>query len=110
MVEIKRLRLPGYEFPIALETAVFREYTLTARQKIPQTVQNELEQAWETLICSDMIAGTMERTKYQFSREEKVYVLQAESACNEMIARLSPIGGQCKGEENDGTDYQRRTD
>ena len=110
MVGVKRLRLPGYEFPIALETAVFREYTLTARQKIPQTVQNELEQAWETLICSDMIAGTMERTKYQFSREEKVYVLQAESACNEMIARLSPIGGQCKGEENDGTDYQRRTD
>lgn len=105
MVSVERLRLPGYEFPIALETAVFREYTLTPRQKIPETAQNELEQAWERLVCSDMIAGTVEKTQYQFFRDDKVYVLHAESTCNEMIARLVPIGGQCKGEENDGTDY-----
>ncbi|MBO2527773.1 MAG: hypothetical protein CW335_06335 [Clostridiales bacterium] len=110
MINVKRLCLPGYEFPVALETAVFREYTLTARQKIPETVQSELEQAWERQVSSDMIAGTMEQTQYQFSHDEQVFVLQAESACNEMIARLVPIGGQYKGEENDGTDYQRRTD
>ena len=110
MVSVKRLRLPGYEFPIALETAIWREYTLTEQLRDPVTVRRELEYAWETQTCAGMVAGVIGQTDYCFSRSDTVYVLQAESTCNEMIARLVPIYGQYEGENNDGTHYQRRTD
>lgn len=110
MINVKKLRLPGYEFPIALETAVYREYTLTERLKRPELVQKELERAWETQITSAMIAGVIGKTQYRFSRSDGLYVLRAESACNEMIARLVPHDGRYEGENYDGTDHQRRTD
>lgn len=110
MVNVKRLRLPGYEFPIALETVVWREYTLTKTQKDPVIVRRELESAWEAQTRAAMIAGVIGQTDYRFSRSNTVYVLRAESKCNEMIARLIPIYGQYEGEDNDGTYHQRRTD
>lgn len=109
MVSVKRLRLPGYEFPVALETEVYREYTLTERLRDPQTVRRELEYAWERQTCAQMVAGVIGQTDYRFSRSDAVYVLQAESTCNEMIARIVPLYGQYEGENNDGTHYQRRT-
>lgn len=110
MINVKRLRLPGYAFPIALETAVYREYTLSARPKDPAAVRRRLENAWETQTCADMIAGVIGQTDYRFSRSDALCVLRAESACNEMIARLVPLFGQHEGENDDGTHYQRRTD
>lgn len=110
MISVERLRLPGYEFPITLETEVYREYTLTERLKNPQTVRRELEFAWEQRLSSEMVAGVIGQTDYRFFRSDAVYVLQAESTCNEMIARLAPIYGQYEGENHDGTHYQRRTD
>lgn len=110
MVNVKRLRLPGYAFPIALETVVWREFTRSERLKDPDTVRRALEYAWEAQTCAKMVAGVIGQTNYRFSRNDTVYVLRAESACNEMIARLVPIYGQYEGENNDGTDYQRRTD
>ena len=109
MISVKRLRLPGYAFPIAIETAVFREYTLIERLKDPTTVRRESESAWERLIRADMVAGVIGQTEYRFSRYDAVYVLRAESTCSEMIARLVPIDGQYEGENYDGTDHQRRT-
>lgn len=110
MISVKRLRLPGYEFPIALETEICREFTLTERLKAPETVRRELEYVWERQLCADMVAGVIGQTQYSFSRNDTLYVLRAESTCNEMIARYVPIFGQYKGENNDGTHYQRRTD
>ena len=110
MVSVKRLRLPGCVFPVALETAVYREYTLTERLKDPDTVRREMECAWETQTCAEMVAGVIGQTQYRFSRNGALYVLRAESTCNEMIARLVPIYGEYKGENYDGTDHQRRTD
>lgn len=110
MINVKRLRIPGYEFPIAVETAVFREYTLTERLKDADPVRRELEYAWETQTCAQMTAGVIGQTEYRFSRSDSLYVLRAESTCNEMIARLVPIFEKYEGEYNDGTHYQRRTD
>lgn len=110
MVSVKSLRLPGYEFPVALETALYREYTLTERLKDPQVIRSELESAWEAQMRGAMVAGVIGQTDCRFLRSDTVYVLRAESACNEMIARLVPIYGQYEGENNDGTHYQRRTD
>ncbi len=110
MVDVKRLRLPGYVFPVALETAVYREYSLSERLKDPAAAQSELESAWRAQTRAAMIAGVIEQTDYRFSRSDTVYVLRAESTCNEMIARLVPIIGQYEGENDDGTHYQRRTD
>ena len=110
MINVKRLGLTGYALPIAIETAVFREYTLIDRLKAPETVQGQLGSAWERLISADMVAGVIGQTEYRFSRSDTVYVLRAESACSEMIARLVPIYGQYEGENYDGTDHQRRTD
>ncbi len=109
MISVKRLRLPGYAFPVAVETAVFREYTLIERLKDPETVRGELESAWERRIRADMVAGVIGQTQYRFARNDTIYVLNAESTCNEMIARLVPLCGQYEGEHYDGTDHQRRT-
>lgn len=110
MVSVKRLRLPGYEFPVALETAILREYTLTARQKDAETVRADLQEAWLRQTRAEMVAGVIGQTQYRFIQDNTVFILRAESACNEMIARLVPITGQYEGETNDRTNHQRRTD
>ena len=110
MINVKRLRIPGYEFPIAVETAVFREYTLTERLKDADSARRALESAWETQIIAEMTGGVIGQTDYRFARSDSLYVLRAESTCNEMIARLVPIYQNYEGEYNDGTHYQRRTD
>lgn len=110
MISVEKLHLPGYEFPIALETEIWREYALTEKLRAPETVRGELEHAWERQTCAAMRAGVIGQTDYRFSRSDTVYVLRAESTCNEMIARFAPLFGQYEGENNDGTHYQRRTD
>lgn len=110
MIDVKRLRLPGYEFPVAVETATYREYTLRERPIDPDAVRGELEHAWETMTRADMIAGVIERTDYRYSQSDMLCVLRAESVCREMIARFVPIYGHYEGENYDGTDHQRRTD
>ena len=110
MINVKRLRLPGYEFPVAVETAIYREYTLRERPKDPEAVRGELEHAWEIMTRADMIAGVIERTDYRYLQSDTLCVLRAESVCREMIARFVPIYGHYEGENYDGTDHQRRTD
>ena len=98
MISVKRLKLPGYEFPAALEIAVYREYTLSREKKSPASGQEELRRAWITRLRSSMVAGTVEETTGTFLAQEELLVYRAESICNEMIARQVPLEEPKEGE------------
>ncbi|MDR0890106.1 MAG: sporulation protein YqfD [Oscillospiraceae bacterium] len=114
IISTRVLSLPGgYDFPIVLETAVYRQYRLVPRELSPLIAQEQLETAWERLTVSAMIAGEIQSTEASVIRSGELYVLNANSTCKEMIARAMPItiaddGAVAKENTNDGTDYQRR--
>lgn len=92
MIDIKRVQTPGYSFPLAIETATYREYELIPVEKTAAQANRQTREAWEMLTRMAMVAGQIEKTEESFSRSGEYYVLRAESTCNEMIARLVPIG------------------
>ena len=63
--------------------------------------RQQLSEAWQRLLRADMIAGRAEKTTEHFLQSGDLYVLNAESTCNEMIARLVPIEEPYKGESNE---------
>lgn len=101
MIIEERVILPDYEFPLALETAIYREYETVEVERDREEVRQQMEAAWKQLTLSGMVAGQMEKTKSSLLCVDGLYVLQAESTCNEMIARLVPIVEPYKGENNE---------
>lgn len=101
MVIVKQLSLPGYTFPLAMETVVAREYTTKAVTVFPQEAQNVLRQAWKRRTLSGMVAGTIESTAEHFAESNKLYILQAESTCTEMIAKPVPLTESDKGDTHE---------
>lgn len=101
MVSITRLSLPGYDFPLAVETVTYREYRTVSTQRPAEVAQSVLQDAWQHRLSEQMIAGTVEKTEAEFSEAAEFYVYRAKSTCNEMIARLVPIAQPYEGETNE---------
>ena len=66
-----------------------------------EAAQELLNSSWLRLVRSQMVAGTVEKTDGSFLNDGGLYILHAQSTCNEMIARLVPIGEPYKGESNE---------
>lgn len=101
IISVKRVSLPGYTFPAAIETVVAREYTLQAVSILPQEAEELLREAWKRNTLSAMVAGKIEDTKEDFSASNHLFILQAESTCTEMIAKPAPIIEPDKGDTNE---------
>ena len=100
MVKVKNLTFPGYTFPLTVEFVTYREYELKEVPASENSVRNRLEEAWRRELLTSMVAGTIEDTKPNFLRSGELYVLYAESVCNEMIAKQLPIQQIYEGEHN----------
>lgn len=101
MISVAELSVPGYPFPVALETVTYREYEIVSDRVAPNVAQEQLEAAWQQLIRSQMIAGQIETTEVSLIESGGLYILQAKSTCNEMVARLYPMDLVYEGETND---------
>ncbi|MBQ3216837.1 MAG: sporulation protein YqfD [Oscillospiraceae bacterium] len=100
MVKVKNLTFSGYTFPLTVEFVTYREYELKEVPASESGVQEHLEETWRRELLSSMVAGTIEDTKANFLRSGDLYVLYAESVCNEMIAKQLPIQQIYEGEQN----------
>ena len=99
MINEKRLPLPGgYELPLRLETASYREYRLTACEIGRAEAEALLRAAWRRVTKQAMAVGEIQQTTDSVLHADGLYILHAESACREMIARLVPAEELYKGE------------
>lgn len=100
MVEVKKMTLPeGYTLPVTLEISTYRRYE-TAAVPVPQvTAEEQLLSAWLRQCRQGMIAGSVQETASRVLEAGGVYVLHAESTCNEMIARVVPVEAAYEGED-----------
>lgn len=101
MIDAAELQIPNYSFPVRLEKTTFREYNIKELPLDPEAGEANLLSAWERLTASDMIAGKTESTETSFMASDGLYILRAESVCNEMLARLRPMDGVCEGEAHE---------
>ena len=101
MIDVKKIAVAEYEFPVSIETATYREYECVPRAVPEEAAQELLNSSWLRLVRSQMVAGTVEKTDGSFLNDGGLYILHAQSTCNEMIARLVPIGEPYKGESNE---------
>ena len=101
MINVKKVSIAGYEFPLAIETATYREYEEKEVTLDADAAHNALSEAWQRQTRAAMVAGTIEQTEESFLESGGLYVLQVKSTCNEMIARLVPIEEPYKGESNE---------
>lgn len=107
MITEKKLSLPGYDFPVTLETATYREYETVLRSVWePETL---LEQAFRRMTLGSMVAGKIESESCAVTRTGELCVLRGEATCTEMLARLVPMNAIYEGESYDGTDHKRGT-
>ena len=104
MIETKKLTLPdGFELPITVLVESFYGYT-TQEQKLPEVTAQVLLSAYaQACVSQQMIAGEILHTDQQFGERDGCYVLDAQFACQEMIA-LPVQADETKEEQNyDGT-------
>lgn len=102
MVEVKELTLPkGYSLPVALEITTYRQYETSAVPVTPMTAEALLQESWLRLCRESMIAGTVQETRARVMESGGIYVLHAESTCNEMIARVVPVEAAYEGENHE---------
>lgn len=101
MVCVKRLSLPGYTFPIAIETVINRPYSLKTVPISREEAETCLRSAWKRELLSSMVAGKIESTEAHMISNRGYYILQAESTCTEMIAKPAPISPPDKGDTNE---------
>ncbi len=101
IIDVKKLAVPNYEFPVYLECVTYREYEPIATAVDANTAQARLEKAWRELLLSQMIAGEIITTEASFFCSDELHVMQFESTCNEMIARLVPMAPVYEGDTNE---------
>lgn len=93
-----QLTLPGYRFPVILETDTYREYTLVQESLPPSEAERILLEAWNRDLENSMIAGKIEQTTHHCIESGGLYVLQVKSTCNELISRVKPMQMLYEGE------------
>lgn len=101
MVNVKELTLPGYAFPVRLETECWREYETAAVPKPKKTAQTALEDAFVRMTQAGMLAGRIEQADYRLDAGGALYILRCEATCSEMLARLSPLNAIYEGEPHE---------
>ncbi len=102
MVEVKRIQLPqGYTLPLALEICTYRRYETQPVELSAQTARAQLLSAWLLQCRRQMNAGCVLETASSLLHTDALYVLNAESTCHEMIARLVPVQDAYGGEKNE---------
>ena len=100
MVEVKELTLPkGYTLPVALEISTYRPYETVPVPVSPMAAEEQLLATWLQQCRQGMIAGSVQETISRVLEAGGVYVLHAESTCNEMIARVVPVEAAYEGED-----------
>ena len=98
IVDTKQFALPGYTFPLILETATYREYRMEPVECWPVEAEESLLSAWHRGLQFGMIGGTIEETKHRCGTFGEWYVLRAESTCRELLSRTQPIDPIYEGE------------
>lgn len=98
ITDTTQLTLPGYRFPVILETETYREYTLTQEALPPSEAEQMLLEAWDRALEDGMIAGKIEQTTHHCIESGGLYVLQATSTCNELLSRVKPMQMLYEGE------------
>lgn len=96
IVSVTELKLSDAAFPVRLEKVTFREYTLAEAETV--NPEARLQEAWQEFLLSQMIAGKILSTDFSFRPFGDLYLLRAESTCEEMVARYEPIDPISKGE------------
>lgn len=101
--------LPGdYQFPLILETAVYKEFTLESEQRTKQAAEQQLAAYSEAYVRSQTVAGILLSRTDTLTEKDGCFRLDASISCEEMIARER--AGEWNKEVTDGTDNQRGTD
>lgn len=98
---VKEATLPGYRFPLSLEREIWREYETVPVEIPEQEARTLLIEAWQRQLQSRMIAGSVLQNEYRFRVSGGLYLLEADSSCNEMIGRLLPVEEEPGGENNE---------
>lgn len=98
MVSVKRLTLPGYSFPVSLETETYREYETAAVPKQRENAKNRMEAAFHAMTEAGMIAGKIEQADFRLETGGELLVLRCDCTCSEMLARLVPLSAIYEGE------------
>lgn len=101
MISVKELSLPGYSFPVTLETEIYREYEPVECAADAADAERTLSEAYERLTLASMIAGQIVSTESTVYESDGRYILTAESTCTEMLARLVPAEAGFKGEQHE---------
>lgn len=101
MVDVKEATLPGYTFPVRLETETYREYETVAVPKQRAAAQKKLENAFVRMTQAGMRAGRIEQADYRLESGGALLILRCTCTCNEMLARLSPINAIYEGESHE---------
>lgn len=109
MVSVREWKLPGYRFPLALEYATYREYTLKELPMEEESAKERLLFAWQNGLKEEMIAGSVESTLTELKQKDGCYILSAQSTCHEMIARRLPLLEVYEGENHERKTDQRGT-
>ncbi len=98
IINTKQFTLPGYRFPLILETVSYREYRLEPVECWAEEAEESLLSAWHRGLQFGMIGGTIEETRHRCEKYGEWYVLRAESTCKELLSRLQPIEPIYEGE------------
>lgn len=101
MISVKKLTLPGYSFPVTLETEIYREYESVACTVDETWAEQTLSAAYERLTLESMVAGRIVSTESTLHESGGRYTLTAESTCTEMLARLVPAEAIFEGEQHE---------
>ncbi len=109
MVSVREWKLPGYSFPLALEYATYREYTLKELPVEEESAKERLLSAWRNSLKEEMVAGSVESTLAELKQTDGCYILCVQSTCHEMIARWLPLLEVYEGEDHERTTDQRGT-
>ncbi len=78
----------GYRFPLIVETAIFREYTLETVPLSENTAKQQMTEYSDRYVCGQMIAGTVLGREDTLTEEDGAYRLNTAFSCEEMIARV----------------------
>ena len=98
ITDTKQFTLPGYAFPLILETVSYREYRLEPVECWAEDAEESLLSAWQRGLQFGMIGGTIEETKHRCEKYGEWYILRAESTCRELLSRTQPIDPIYEGE------------
>lgn len=101
MISVKKLTLPGYSFPVTLETEIYREYEPVECAVNAAYAEKTLSAAYERLTLEATVAGRIVSTESTLHESGGLYVLTAESTCTEMLARLVPAEALIEGEQHE---------